>query len=77
LNTTPRPGLERSRFTELDGMRGLLAVLVMLYHLGLNSQLARWTGGWLQASQWQLCVDFFFVLSGFVLIFFVDSFAQV
>ncbi len=59
--------LQARRFTELDGMRGVLAVLVTLYHFGLNSQLARLTGGWLQGSQWQLCVDFFFVLSGFVL----------
>ncbi len=68
MASSPADPVPARRFTELDGMRGLLAVLVMLYHLGLNSQLARMTGGWLQASQWQLCVDFFFVLSGFVLI---------
>jgi peptidoglycan/LPS O-acetylase OafA/YrhL len=45
----------------LDGLRGVAAVGVMLYHLG------GWTGRpWLMAHGY-LAVDFFFCLSGFVL----------
>ncbi len=54
-------------FTDLDGMRGVLAVTVMLFHLGLNPVVARLTKGYLPIGLWTLCVDFFFILSGFVL----------
>jgi exopolysaccharide production protein ExoZ len=54
-------------FTDLDGMRGLLALTVMLFHLGLNGLVARLTGGLVPIGLWTLCVDFFFFLSGFVL----------
>jgi peptidoglycan/LPS O-acetylase OafA/YrhL len=54
-------------FTDLDGMRGLLAVTVMLFHLGLNGVIARLTKGFVPIGLWTLCVDFFFILSGFVL----------
>jgi peptidoglycan/LPS O-acetylase OafA/YrhL len=51
------------RFESLDGLRGLLAMLVMLGHLGLNSASERFG----VRFHYELAVDFFFVLSGFVL----------
>ncbi|CAN5622322.1 hypothetical protein BH10PSE14_BH10PSE14_44780 [soil metagenome] len=54
-------------FTDLDGMRGVLALTVMLFHLGLNGAVARLTNGFVPVGLWTLCVDFFFILSGFVL----------
>jgi exopolysaccharide production protein ExoZ len=48
-------------------MRGALACTVMFYHYGLNTVLERLTGGVLRDGAWELCVDFFFILSGFVL----------
>jgi len=56
---------DRRHFSDLDGMRGLLALVVMLYHFGLNSMLNRVVP--VGQPYWDLCVDFFFVLSGFVL----------
>lgn len=58
---------EAGHFTDLDGMRGVLAVTVMLFHLGLNGVVARLTDGLIPIGLWTLCVDFFFILSGFVL----------
>jgi len=52
-------------FGDLDGMRGVLAFTVMLYHYGLNSIMERIIG--YGGMPWGLCVDFFFVLSGFVI----------
>jgi len=59
----------RGHFTDLDGMRGVLAVIVMLHHIGLNSLIAKITYGLIPIGRWGLCVDFFFILSGFVLYF--------
>lgn len=56
-------------FTDLDGMRGVLAVVVMLFHLGLNRLISDATAGYVTGGLWTLCVDFFFILSGFVLSF--------
>ena len=52
-------------FGDLDGMRGLLAVLVMLYHYGLNTIINAFVP--LGVVEWTLCVDIFFLLSGLVL----------
>lgn len=52
-------------FTDLDGVRGVLAVTVMCFHFGLNSILDKITG--ISDANWGGCVDFFFVLSGFVI----------
>ena len=52
----------RRHFSDLDGMRGVLALVVMLYHFGLNSMLNRLVP--VGQVYWDLCVDFFFVLSG-------------
>jgi peptidoglycan/LPS O-acetylase OafA/YrhL len=57
----------REHFTDLDGMRGVLACVVMLLHLGLNKIISKLTGGIIDHGAWGLCVDFFFILSGFVL----------
>jgi peptidoglycan/LPS O-acetylase OafA/YrhL len=54
-------------FAELDGMRGLLAIVVMLFHYGLSTMIGQISRGALPNSNWGLCVDFFFLLSGFVL----------
>lgn len=58
---------DRSHYRDLDGVRGLLAVLVMLLHYNINHLLSRLTNGAVQNSRWELSVDFFFILSGLVL----------
>jgi peptidoglycan/LPS O-acetylase OafA/YrhL len=54
-------------FSDLDGMRGILACMIMFFHLGLNGMILRLTHGVLPGGLWTLSVDFFFILSGFVL----------
>lgn len=54
-------------FRDLDGIRGVLAVAVMLYHYGIDVIFNRLTGGFVTESGLGLSVDFFFVLSGLVL----------
>ena len=57
----PRAAADARRFAALDGWRGLLAMMVALFHLNAMTHAYDLTrNGW--AS-----VDFFFVLSGFVL----------
>ena len=53
----PRPPVER--YTTLDGMRGIAALAVALYHWGLATTPL--------AEPGYLAVDFFFALSGFVI----------
>jgi peptidoglycan/LPS O-acetylase OafA/YrhL len=48
-------------------MRGVLACAVMLFHFGLNTLIAGMTAGRVHDGRWGLSVDFFFLLSGFVL----------
>jgi peptidoglycan/LPS O-acetylase OafA/YrhL len=55
----------RAHFRDLDGLRGLLALSVVLLHLGFNSFTFR-TFGW-KGVRFELAVDVFFLLSGFVL----------
>lgn len=50
---------DKGRFTTLDGLRGIAALLVMFYHAGTSSPIAM-PGGY-------LAVDLFFALSGFVI----------
>jgi peptidoglycan/LPS O-acetylase OafA/YrhL len=52
---------------DLDGIRGVLATNVMLLHFGINTFASRATGGAWQGFVFDLCVDVFFLLSGFVL----------
>lgn len=51
------------RFAALDGWRGICALLVALHHLNANGHFYTWP---LVRNAW-LFVDFFFVLSGFVI----------
>jgi hypothetical protein len=50
-----------NRFAALDGMRGLAAIFVLLFHLG------QWQYRPTLAANAGLAVDFFFTLSGYVL----------
>jgi peptidoglycan/LPS O-acetylase OafA/YrhL len=52
--------MTKSRFVVLDGIRGMAAIAVMLYHLFPNV-----AGGFIYHSY--LAVDLFFLLSGFVI----------
>lgn len=60
-------GLNRSlapqRFVALDSLRGIAALFIVFYHMGPFGLVAGWTPF---RSGWML-VDFFFVLSGFVI----------
>ncbi|MBV1917379.1 MAG: acyltransferase [Sphingomonadaceae bacterium] len=56
-----KPTAPSSRLPLLDGLRGLAAIGVMLYHVG------NIFGGYGPFSRSYLFVDFFFLLSGFVL----------
>jgi peptidoglycan/LPS O-acetylase OafA/YrhL len=57
----------RIHFRELDGIRGLLSLGVLFFHLGLNPLISMLTFGWIPGGRYELAVDFFFILSGFVL----------
>ncbi|MES3001687.1 MAG: acyltransferase [Pseudomonadota bacterium] len=52
-----------ARFEALDGWRGICACLVALFHFRANTPVSSWT----LIQNAYLFVDFFFVLSGFVL----------
>ncbi len=58
---------QTEHFSDLDGMRGALACAVMVMHYGLDRITAIVTHGVLPRSEWGLSVDFFFLLSGFVM----------
>jgi peptidoglycan/LPS O-acetylase OafA/YrhL len=59
---TSSPGeTPRERFVALDGLRGLAALFVLLFHVRETTPI-RWL-----APHGYLAVDFFFVLSGFVI----------
>ncbi|WP_105902606.1 acyltransferase family protein [Vibrio gangliei] len=56
---------QKERFDSLDSLRGIFAIMVVLYHL-------RWVGNIKEiefVAHSRIFVDFFFVLSGFVLSF--------
>lgn len=65
---------QRGHFTDLDGMRGVLALIVMVLHLGLSPAVSALSLGWLPRKNWawSVSVDIFFVLSGFVLFLALD-----
>ena len=55
-----------SRFIYLDTIRAILSVVVLLYHWGLHKLIVRIFPS-LSGGAWGLAVDYFFLLSGFVL----------
>jgi len=57
----------KAHFRELDGIRGILSFVILLFHLGLNPLVGSLTSGSIPEGRYELAVDFFFVLSGFVL----------
>lgn len=59
LQTDPRP-----RYALLDGLRGVAALFVILYHFGEAFATSPYTQ-WMNHGY--LAVDFFFILSGFVI----------
>lgn len=64
---TDQTALPRRHLPDLDGIRGVLACNVMLLHFGINRFAGQMTGGMWQGFVFDLCVDVFFLLSGFVL----------
>jgi peptidoglycan/LPS O-acetylase OafA/YrhL len=65
---TASAGFEHPQhFSDLDGLRGLLALSVVVYHYGINALIQRATGGRANGFVFDLSVDFFFLLSGYVL----------
>lgn len=63
-SSPPRPGpavSTRDHYAALDGLRGIAAVSVLLYHIG------HWFAQPWLATNAGLAVDFFFCLSGYVL----------
>lgn len=60
------PG-QTGHFTDLDGIRGVLACFVMLMHYGMNRIIEILSCGYVHGGEWGLSVDFFFALSGLVL----------
>lgn len=58
---------KENHFSDLDGMRGVLSCAVMLMHFGMDRITSIVSGGYIGRSEWGLSVDFFFILSGFVI----------
>jgi peptidoglycan/LPS O-acetylase OafA/YrhL len=67
LEEDRRAAFEHRHRPDLDGIRGILACAVMLLHFGVNRFVAQGTGGAWNGFVFDLCVDVFFLLSGFVL----------
>jgi len=57
----------RMHFRELDGIRGILSLVILFFHIGLNPLVGIITMGLVPKGRYDLAVDFFFILSGFVL----------
>jgi peptidoglycan/LPS O-acetylase OafA/YrhL len=66
ISTDREAAFGRRHYHELDGIRGLLAFAVVSFHFGINGLIERLTG-W-PGLELSLCVDVFFLLSGFVLV---------
>lgn len=63
LSSRTTPILIATRFIALDSLRGIAALFIVFYHMGPFGWVASWPrfrSGWMM-------VDFFFVLSGFVI----------
>ena len=64
MNTAAAPvNIAHRRFEALDALRGVCAILVVMFHMPVASHWRDW--GFVQHSY--LFVDYFFVLSGFVI----------
>lgn len=68
---TPKSPLTKSHVPELDGLRGIACLMVLLWHL-VRLQIGHLFGWWgvvgLMLSQAWSGVDLFFVLSGFLIV---------
>lgn len=58
----PHPGAPE-RFLALDSLRGIAALFIVFYHMGDFG----WISGWTPFRSGWMAVEFFFVLSGFVI----------
>ena len=58
---------KNSFYSELDGIRGILCLVILFYHWGLNTIIKKISFEYIDSSDWGIAVDFFFLLSGFVL----------
>ena len=58
-----RETLASQRFIALDSLRGIAALFIVFYHMGPFG----WVAGWTPFRSGWMLVDFFFVLSGFVI----------
>lgn len=56
-------GSTQRRFVALDSLRGIAALFIVFYHMGDFG----WVSGWRPFRSGWMLVDFFFVLSGFVI----------
>ena len=57
------PAAAPQRFIALDSLRGIAALFIVFYHMGDFG----WVSGWPPFRSGWMLVDFFFVLSGFVI----------
>ena len=56
--------MQRHRYEILDGLRGIAAIMVVIFHI---SEAFSYDPVYKHLNHGYLCVDFFFVLSGFVI----------
>jgi len=71
MNTLPvPPASDKPRYALLDGLRGVGALLVIFFHFG-EAFATDWTTQ--AVNHGYLAVDFFFILSGFVIGYAYDS----
>jgi peptidoglycan/LPS O-acetylase OafA/YrhL len=64
------------RITKLDGLRGVFCMMVVLYHCDTQGYLPRMLDGFFVIEQSYIFVDFFFVLSGFVISYNYNDFTK-
>ena len=71
------PTRDRSRFRTIDGLRGIAAAAVAVFHvnLAISRSAPNWIPGWLSAvaQQGGYGVEIFFVISGFVIAYSVRN----
>lgn len=57
------PQAPQPRFIALDSLRGIAALFIVFYHMGPFG----WVAGWMPFRSGWMAVEFFFMLSGFVI----------